>query len=210
MDIVSEFEHIVGVSIHDEPAKLEEARIKLDAGLGAELLAKSRAKEQGFMRRFDFFDARYATLILGAYMMHVGAAINSEDRQHLKDILPKISSKNGYVLPLWDLGFRDPGQVQYKAALDNYVNGTPRSFLEARCVHDYHVHGYRTNLESCYNCGKISQDIAPAQLKRCMNCNKDSKTASYCNKACQKENWKKHKEICGRPATNADYIMMNV
>ena len=93
------------------------------------MFAKHRAKEQGAA---DFFDPGYTTLILGAYMMHVGAKIEPEDRQHLKDIFPKIPSKNGYVMPLWDNGFRDPGQVQYKAALENYVDGNPRSFFDAR------------------------------------------------------------------------------
>lgn len=70
--------------------------------------------------------------MLGAFMMQLGAKIAPEDRQHLMDIFPEIPSRNGYVLPIGDDGFRDPGQVQYKAALENYVDGNPRSFYDAR------------------------------------------------------------------------------
>lgn len=129
---MSEFEEAVGVHLSEDAAKIEEARKKLDAGLGAELFAKCRAAERTTWTLFNFFDPRYTTLILGAYMMHMGAKIDPDDRRHLNEIFPKIPSKNGYVLPLFDHGFRDPGQVQYKAALENYVDGTPRSFFDPR------------------------------------------------------------------------------
>lgn len=117
------------MSIYDDAAKLEEARIKLNAGLGAELFKRYKAKEQDTK---DFFDPRYTTLLFGAYLMTVGAIITPEDRQHLKDVFEEIPSRNGYVLPLCDDGFRDPGQIQYKAALENYVDGKPRSFFVPR------------------------------------------------------------------------------
>lgn len=132
--MVAEIEEAVGVPLSREADKLEEARIKLDAGLGAELLAKYKAKEQNRdpLSWQYLCDPGYETLILGAYMMHVGAKIDPEDRQHLKDILPRIPSRNGHCLPIGDDGFRDPGQVQYKAALENYVDGNTRSFFDPR------------------------------------------------------------------------------
>ena len=128
MDIVSEFEDVLGISRIDEPAKLEEARTKLDAGLGAELFTKYKAKEQKLDEGFSFFDPRYTTLMLGAFMMQLGANIAPEDRQHLMVIFPNMPSRNGFVFAMSDDGFRDPGQVQYKVALENYVDGNPRSF----------------------------------------------------------------------------------
>lgn len=131
LDIVSEFDHEVGISIQEKPEKLKEARDKLDAGLGAELMKKCREQEKSW-QLFSFEDSRYSTIILAAYMMQVGAKILPDDRAHLAEILPKISSRAGYALPIGDSGFRDPGKAQFKAALDLYVDGQPRNFFEAK------------------------------------------------------------------------------
>lgn len=134
--MVAEVEEAVGVPLSREPDKLEEARTKLDAGLGLELFVKYRAKERSWNPLWwlysYMFDPRYETLILGAYMMHVGAKITPGDRQHLKEILPKVRCGNAYALPFNDGGFRDPGRVQYNAALEAYVDGHPKTFLEDR------------------------------------------------------------------------------
>lgn len=130
-DLVSEFESIVGVSIMDDPHKLREAREKLDAGLGVRLMQECRHKETGSA---SFFDPKYTTVVLAAYMMNCGATISNADRAHLQELLPKIPSRSGYALPISDLDFRDPGKVQFQAALDHYVNGEPRSFLVPRQV----------------------------------------------------------------------------
>lgn len=79
LDIVSEFDHEVGISIHEKPEKLKEARDKLDAGLGAELMKKCREQEKSW-QLFSFEDSRYSTIILAAYMMQVGAKISPDDR----------------------------------------------------------------------------------------------------------------------------------
>ncbi|KAK5956848.1 hypothetical protein OHC33_002337 [Knufia fluminis] len=133
LDIVSEFDDEVGVSIHEKPEKLKEAREKLDAGLGAELMKKCREKEKGY-HELMFEDPRYHTIILGAYMMQVGAKIAPDDRAHLAEIFPKIPSRAGYAMPMGDDGFRDPGKAQFKAALELYVDGQPRNFFDARLV----------------------------------------------------------------------------
>ncbi|KAK5946083.1 hypothetical protein PMZ80_000222 [Knufia obscura] len=179
LDIVSEFDDEVGVSIHEKPEKLKEAREKLDAGLGAELMKKCREKEKGY-HELMFEDPRYHTIILGAYMMQVGAKIAPDDRAHLAEIFPKIPSRAGYAMPMGDDGFRDPGKAQFKAALELYVDGQPRNFFDA----------------SCYNCGKTNADLDPAKLKTCSRCTQSSKSSFYCNQECQKENWKSHKQIC--------------
>lgn len=98
------------------------------------MFLKYRAKERSWNPLwwlFSYmFDQRYETLILGAYMMHVGAKINPEDLQHLNDVLTKVPCGNAYALPISDGGFRGPGRVQYKAALEIYVDGHPRIFLK--------------------------------------------------------------------------------
>lgn len=131
MEIVSYVEEATGVSVHDNPQMLEEARKKLDAGLGTQLLQEWRDKEKDESWGMQFLnDPKYLTLVLGAYMMQVGAKISTEDREHLKANFDKCPGKNGYVWPLADDGFRSVGRVQYGAALEHYVDGQPRSFFE--------------------------------------------------------------------------------
>ena len=77
-------------------------------------------------------EQKYTTLMLGAYMMHVGAKISPDDREHLKACFDKFPGKNGYVFCLNDDAFRSAGKVQYGAALEHYVDGQRRSFLEPR------------------------------------------------------------------------------
>ena len=42
--------------------------------------------------------------------------------------MPDIPSRNGYQLPIFDDGFRDPGKAQFEAALEFYKDGVPRDF----------------------------------------------------------------------------------
>ncbi|KAK5080841.1 hypothetical protein LTR70_009961 [Exophiala xenobiotica] len=181
MCVVVWIEKKVGVSINDSPERLEEARRKLDAGFGAKLMKVFRSKEANEMWGMQFMqDQKYTTLMLGAYMMHVGGKILPEDLEHLKACFEKFPGKNGYVFCMGDDAFRSAGKVQYGAALEHYIDGKPRSFLEP----------------SCYNCGKIAGDLAGQQLRRCTRCVKHDKNSFYCSRDCQKENWKEHKAIC--------------
>jgi len=133
MCVIVWIEKKVGVSIHDSPERLEEARRKLDAGFGAKLMKVFRSKEANEMWGMQFMqDQKYTTLMLGAYMMHVGGKILPEDREHLKACFEKFPGKNGYVFCMGDDAFRSAGKVQYGAALEHYIDGKPRSFLEPR------------------------------------------------------------------------------
>jgi hypothetical protein len=94
-------------------------------------------------------------------MMRAGARIKPDDLQYLRGLVPQINSNHGFVLPIFDHGFREPGRVQFVAALDNYVPGTPRDFHEP----------------SCFTCGKVQADLESAP-KRCSSC----LSAWYCNR----------------------------
>ncbi len=48
----------------------------------------------------------------------------------------------------------------------------------------------------CVNCGKNNTK----EFKKCGKC----KSAYYCSQACQKENWKQHKQICGQLHTTKE------
>jgi len=72
------------------------------------------------------------TVVLAAMVMQSGAKISDDNMQHLRDIVPRIHSSPGYAWPLNDEGFRDPGKVQFLAALEYYKPGTPRTFCEVR------------------------------------------------------------------------------
>ena len=117
-------------SIADEPFVLEEARIKLDSGLSAQIM--SNIRNNGPNIDCQGLDRIYGACVLGAIMMHVGAKLSLEDRQHLKSIFPGTSKVAGFALPITDGDFRKPGAVQFGAALENYVDGQPRSFTEPR------------------------------------------------------------------------------
>ena len=198
MPMADAIEQATGISIFAPPENLEEARTKLDAGLGAKLMREWRAKENEEMSLEFLNDHKYAVLVLGAYMMHVGAKIDDSDREHMKAILPKVPNSKGYVWPLGDQGFRDPGKHQMTAALEYYTNGKRRDFFQPRYVNSNPALPFNTNLvNSCYNCGKVSSDIGGVHLKKCTKCIKHNKTSYFCNQECQKENWQEHKEhIC--------------
>lgn len=210
IDIVSEFDHEASIPVHEEPEKLKEARDRLDAGLGAKLMKECRQQENK-LKEFCFEDPKYKTIVLAAYMMQVGAKIASDDRAHLDEIFPKIRSRAGYALPIGDDGFRDPGKAQFKAALELYVDGQPRNFFAPRLV--YMLVGFNIILtaeNSCYNCGKTNDDLGTAQLKTCSRCSQNDKKSFYCNKECQKENWKSHKAICKPAMQGRGFVFMNV
>lgn len=137
---------------------ITECRERLDSGDGDRLFDEYRAKENKieFMR-----SGKYILIIVGALMMRAGAKIRQADLDHLRSIIPDIPSRSTYALPICDEGFRDPGKIQFLTALDNYRAGVPRSF----------------QTPSCFQCGKINQDIGEELLK-CSRC----KYAWYCNR----------------------------
>ncbi|KAK2596431.1 hypothetical protein N8I77_013321 [Diaporthe amygdali] len=151
-------------------------REKLDSGLCDKLFKEFRAKEKSVLSWMGLFpDSKMHTVLLAAMVMQSGAKISDDNMQHLRDIVPRIHSSPGYAWPLNDDGFRDPGKVQFLAALEHYKPGTPRTFEEM----------------SCYYCGKIQADIGK-KLSVCARC----KVASYCGHDCQKAHWSAHKPSC--------------
>ena len=73
-----------------------------------------------------------------------------------------------------------------------HVSGLPAKVPECWKKGDPPL-GFKKALEisgtSCSNCGKIT---VPKQFSLCAGCNH----AIYCDKACQKANWKAHKMDC--------------
>ncbi|KAK0644146.1 hypothetical protein B0T16DRAFT_460228 [Cercophora newfieldiana] len=167
----------------DADAGIAAYRQKFDSGIGEKLFLEYRSKEG----TKDFFSYEYRTIVLAAMMIHVGAKITQDHIQHIRELLPKIPVREGYQWPICDDGFRGPGQRQFRAALDNYQPGTPRSFDQP----------------SCHACGKVAADIGKPLL-RCTGCS--VAPGWFCNKDCQKKDWRNHKKSCG-PRTS---IMMNV
>lgn len=104
---------------------IEEARAKLDGGMGDDLFKKYRNVDD---HRGMFTDTNYLVVVLGALMMRAGAKIKPDDFEYLRTILPNIPSRNGFTLPWFDDCFRDPGKVQFAAALEHYKEGIPRDF----------------------------------------------------------------------------------
>ncbi|KAJ7479256.1 hypothetical protein FB451DRAFT_1032218 [Mycena latifolia] len=156
---------------------VEEQRELLDSGLCDALFRKFRA------RRYP----PYELIILTALMMRTGATIKADDLDYVRSILPSVPSRNGFQYPICDDGFRDPGKVQFEAALTYYRNGVPRDF----------------GAPSCFKCGKVREDLDGGELMRCGKC----KTAHYCNKKCQTANWKAHKKICFEDGVHPVYSL---
>lgn len=135
MDSVSYIEHDVGFEVfEDDPEKIKQCREKLDAGLGATLLAKCRALESGKISERGIYDPKYDTILVAAYMMQFGAKIPDDDLEHMRKTVVELGSRSGYVLPIGEEAFRDPGKAQMIAALANYQAGVPRSFRKPRFV----------------------------------------------------------------------------
>ncbi|KAH9904077.1 hypothetical protein F4778DRAFT_790403 [Xylariomycetidae sp. FL2044] len=159
--------------------QVEYARLKLDSGLGDKLFNLYRSKE-------NKGNGRYELILVGALMMRAGAKIRPTDIEYLRELVPHMNCNHKYVLPLSDEGFRGPGRIQFLTALDNYREGIPRRYDEP----------------SCFNCGKIKDDIGHA-LSSCSRC----KGAWYCDRDCQKKHWKLHKPNCVPPESR---FMLNV
>lgn len=134
-------------------------REKLDAGLCDKLFKEFRAKEKSVLSWMGLFpDSKMHTVLLAAMVMQSGAKISDDNMQHLRDIVPRIHSSPGYAWPLNDDGFRDPGKVQFLAALEYYKPGTPRTFEEMRSVD---IHG---NLVGEYGIRARYTDITDGKL----------------------------------------------
>lgn len=136
-DIRSETEYAMGLTKDDDDEydadkELQSTafRDKLNAGLCDKLFKDFRSKENTFW----IPDRKMYTVILAAMVMQSGAKISDDNMQHLREIVPRIHSSPGYAWPLNDEGFRDPGKVQFLAALEYYKPGTPRTFCELRLV----------------------------------------------------------------------------
>ena len=148
----------------DTAAAISAYRQKFDSGMGEKLFQEYRSKEG--TKPDDLFSYEYRSIVLAAIMMHVGAEIKQEHIEHLRELVPKIPSREGYQWPiLGDDGFRGPGQRQFRAALDNYKSGTPRSFEQP----------------SCHGCGKVAADIGKPLL-RCAGCS--IARGWFCDKVC--------------------------
>ena len=103
-----------------------ELRKVLDAGLCDRLFKKFRGKTS------DSLTPELRVILLGMLMMQAGATIKADDTAYMRTVFPQISSQSGYALPIFDLGFRDPGKAQVAAALENYKNGVPRDVRDPR------------------------------------------------------------------------------
>ncbi|KAI1801910.1 hypothetical protein F4811DRAFT_555408 [Daldinia bambusicola] len=146
-----------------------EMRTKLDAGLGEKLMSYWRAKESEY-------NGKYRVIIVGALLMRTGAKILESDMQHLHELVSRVDWDHLILSEEeCDRGPGEPGRVQFLAALDHYKPGEPRDFAEL----------------SCFYCGKIQADIGKA-LRTCGRC----KRIPYCNRECQKADWKTHKSDC--------------
>jgi hypothetical protein len=103
-------------------------RAHLDHGICDEVLQDIIVKKSG---SFEFYGP-YSAVVAGAVMMKVGAKISTEHRRYLRQAAVQSESHAGYRLPIGDLAFRDPGQKQFLTAIENYVDGQPRSFHAPR------------------------------------------------------------------------------
>jgi hypothetical protein len=65
-------------------------------------------------------------------MICIGAIIQENDLKHLRELVPQVSSGEGYNWPLSDDGFSGPGRVQLLTALHHYKPGVPRSSQDSR------------------------------------------------------------------------------
>ena len=112
--------------------------------------------------------------------MRVGATIEPEYIELLKQLYTKIPVSPKFSLPLGDSGFRGLMKRQFEIALAHYKNdGTPYNFYTTRC--------------SLAGCDKAEADLPEGQkLMRCGKC----KGAFYCSKGYQTGDWKTHKKGC--------------
>jgi hypothetical protein len=119
----------------DLPNSIMEAREQLDSRIGFrkfdELLHKANEQETSGQQSWDR-EAKYKLLIFGALMMRCGAKVTDTQRAFMLRELSRIPAHDSYRLPLFDEGFRLPGMLQFKAALENYNDGISRSFEEPR------------------------------------------------------------------------------
>lgn len=123
---------------------VSKSRSTLNSGIGDELFKLFRKREHER-------NGKYRVIIVGTIMMRAGAVIKDDDFNHLRELVPKIPSRDGLkpvlrnnpalrspsallaaALDGDDRGFRHPGKVQFLAALENYKPGVPRSFQEPR------------------------------------------------------------------------------
>lgn len=70
----------------------------------------------------------YRNIILAAHVMSLGANLDDDEKEYLRNLIPKVSTRYGYYLPMCDDGFREPGRVQFEMALAQYTNGEKRGF----------------------------------------------------------------------------------
>jgi len=106
--------------------EVDELRKILDAGLCDRLFKRLRSKTK------DSLTPELRVILLGMLMMRAGATIKNDDMEYMRTIFPTIPSQSGYALPIFDLGFRDPGKAQVAAALEHYKNGVPRDVRDSR------------------------------------------------------------------------------
>ena len=71
--------------------------------------------------------------------------------------------------------------------------------LEPRAIHVQAIYNHHIDYKCCNNCWKLRNK---ANLKRCARCvangTNNEYVVRYCDKECQKMNWKRHREICGK------------
>ena len=92
-----------------------------------ELFRQSRAElDEGY--------GDYVIVIMGAVLMRAGIKIADNHRNFLRQAAGGTESHPGYRLPFGDMDFRDPGKVQFLAAVGHYEDGKPRDFRGPRSV----------------------------------------------------------------------------
>jgi hypothetical protein len=110
--------------------ELKDEDAKHDVGIIVKHLNDGVTKQlfEKYRKSGDVACGEYHSIILAGHAMSLGANLDNDDREYLRNLVPKVSSRYGYHLPMCDYGFREPGKVQFEMALAQYTNGEKRDF----------------------------------------------------------------------------------
>lgn len=135
----------------------------LDAGQSDQLFRNLRSLESRPLHP----DRKMYTVMLAVMIMQSGARISDDNKQHLRDIAPRIPeyTVSRASKPQFE-GFRHPGRVQFLAALEHHRPGTRRNFGAKRSVPGRLASVVKTGSDardtdirtSYYHCGKSEGD----------------------------------------------------
>ncbi|ORY66277.1 uncharacterized protein BCR38DRAFT_408232 [Pseudomassariella vexata] len=187
LDMAAELGEMLGCELLVPPEKEKAAIIsKLSNGVLSKCF--DRMLDAAFRPKTEYYARSRLIMLLGILAMRLGATIEEHHIRAMKVLRPQLPTL--YL------------QIQLATALAQYKNNGTPWVLGSALFDDFKNSDWKFQ---GYGHSEDEKPFAEEYIKRCLTCENDEgallrcsrcNVARYCNKECQRQDWRLHQGVC--------------